>query len=181
MPIANVMSNMTTAFYSGFMPTNATFGTTSNVLTYTIPVRDEKPIWFYCSQGRHCQNGMVGAINAYVPFSLPHASHHTNTTTVPHQATGPCLPSPLSPLRRLRTSAPAKLPALVPALAVQAAPRPLAPLLATPPSRPLATPLRSRAPMSHPLSAANPSSVSVLRLLLLSLCCKRLHGVNDRW
>ncbi|EAT90651.1 hypothetical protein HBI56_158440 [Parastagonospora nodorum] len=64
MPIANVMSNMTTSFYSGFMPTNATFGTTSNVLTYTIPVRDEKPIWFYCSQGRHCQNGMVGAINA---------------------------------------------------------------------------------------------------------------------
>lgn len=32
--------------------------------SFTIPVTDTKPIWFYCSQGKHCQSGMVGVINA---------------------------------------------------------------------------------------------------------------------
>lgn len=40
------------------MPTTA-----MGQLTYTIPVRDTNPVWFYCSQARHCQSGMVGAIN----------------------------------------------------------------------------------------------------------------------
>ncbi|KAF2261751.1 hypothetical protein CC78DRAFT_427132, partial [Lojkania enalia] len=65
-PITNVMPNKTDAFFSGFMPTNRTFGQTSKagLLTYTIRVTDDtKPIWFYCSQGMHCQSGMVGAIN----------------------------------------------------------------------------------------------------------------------
>jgi hypothetical protein len=65
-PIQNVMPNMTTAFFSGFMPTNASAMATSKVLTYTIRVMDAKPVWFYCSQAKHCQGGMVGAINAYV-------------------------------------------------------------------------------------------------------------------
>ncbi|EOA85210.1 uncharacterized protein SETTUDRAFT_81904, partial [Exserohilum turcica Et28A] len=63
-PIQNVMPNMTTAFFSGFMPTNASFEAKKEVLTYTIRVTDKKPIWFYCSQAKHCQAGMVGAINA---------------------------------------------------------------------------------------------------------------------
>jgi plastocyanin len=63
-PIQNIQANKTDAFYSGFMPTNASLGATANVLTYTIRVKDEKPVWFYCTQGRHCQAGMVGAINA---------------------------------------------------------------------------------------------------------------------
>jgi len=32
--------------------------------TYTIQINDTKPIWYYCSQGPHCQEGMVGVINA---------------------------------------------------------------------------------------------------------------------
>lgn len=48
----------TNAFYSGFMPTDQ-----QGQLTYTIPIRDTNPIWFYCSQARHCQEGMVGVIN----------------------------------------------------------------------------------------------------------------------
>ena len=32
--------------------------------TFTIKVKNTKPIWFYCSQGKHCQSGMVGVINA---------------------------------------------------------------------------------------------------------------------
>ncbi|KAH8728053.1 Cupredoxin [Phaeosphaeriaceae sp. PMI808] len=63
-PIQNIQPNKTDAFFSGFMPSNASFGATSNVLTYTIMVKDTRPVWFYCSQGRHCQSGMVGAINA---------------------------------------------------------------------------------------------------------------------
>ncbi|KNG44003.1 extracellular serine-rich protein [Stemphylium lycopersici] len=63
-PITEMMPNKTDAFFSGFMPTNASFAATSQVLTYTIRVTDDKPMWFYCSQGKHCQAGMVGAINA---------------------------------------------------------------------------------------------------------------------
>jgi len=48
----------TNAFYSGFMPTDQ-----MGQITYTIQVKDTNPVWFYCSQGKHCQNGMVGAIN----------------------------------------------------------------------------------------------------------------------
>lgn len=46
------------AFYSGFFPTAA-----EGSLTYTIPVVDQQPMWFYCSQGPHCQMGMVGVVN----------------------------------------------------------------------------------------------------------------------
>ena len=67
----NVMPNATNAFFSGFMPTNASAAAVGNLLTYTIRVMDKTPIWFYCSQAKHCQSGMVGAINAYVLFILP--------------------------------------------------------------------------------------------------------------
>jgi plastocyanin len=30
--------------------------------TFSVEVKDDKPIWFYCSVGKHCQNGMVGVI-----------------------------------------------------------------------------------------------------------------------
>lgn len=63
-PIQNVVANASNAFFSGFMPTNASAAATSNILTYTIRVMDAKPVWFYCSQAKHCQGGMVGAINA---------------------------------------------------------------------------------------------------------------------
>ncbi|TVY55715.1 putative GPI-anchored cupredoxin [Lachnellula cervina] len=49
-------------FFSGFVPTKATtLGS-----TFTIVVKDTKPVWIYCSQteGDHCQKGMVAAINA---------------------------------------------------------------------------------------------------------------------
>ncbi|KAF2816061.1 Cupredoxin [Mytilinidion resinicola] len=63
-PIQNVMPNKTDAFFSGFMANNHTFGASGVQLVYTIRVKDTKPIWFYCSQAKHCQSGMVGAINA---------------------------------------------------------------------------------------------------------------------
>ena len=47
-------------FYSGFMPVN---GSTAGTKTFTITVNSTNPMWFYCSQGKHCQAGMVGVIN----------------------------------------------------------------------------------------------------------------------
>jgi hypothetical protein len=31
--------------------------------TYTITINATTPLWFYCAQAKHCQNGMVMAIN----------------------------------------------------------------------------------------------------------------------
>lgn len=31
--------------------------------TYTIEVKDTKPMWLYCSRAKHCQNGMVMVVN----------------------------------------------------------------------------------------------------------------------
>lgn len=87
-PIQNVMPNMTTAFFSGFMPTNASVGATSQVLTYTIRVMDTKPVWFYCSQAKHCQGGMVGAINA---------AESGNKTMAAFRALAATMPENLSP------------------------------------------------------------------------------------
>lgn len=52
-------------FFSGYMPMNSPEAMAKGMPTFTIMVEDEtKPIWFYCSQGKHCENGMLGAINA---------------------------------------------------------------------------------------------------------------------
>ncbi|KAH6680249.1 Cupredoxin [Halenospora varia] len=57
-PIA--MNSNVTGIYSGFMPVSAASTTTP---TYTIMVNNTTPMWLYCSQGKHCQNGMVMVIN----------------------------------------------------------------------------------------------------------------------
>ncbi|KAG4413152.1 hypothetical protein IFR04_013729 [Cadophora malorum] len=57
-PIA-ANSNVT-GIYSGFMPVSASSTTTP---TYTVMVKNTTPMWLYCSQGKHCQNGMTMVIN----------------------------------------------------------------------------------------------------------------------
>ncbi|KAF2195992.1 Cupredoxin [Delitschia confertaspora ATCC 74209] len=52
---------MENGFWSGYIPT--TSGVASDAFVYKV-TNASKPIWFYCTQGKHCQNGMVGAINA---------------------------------------------------------------------------------------------------------------------
>ncbi|KAL8711203.1 MAG: hypothetical protein Q9220_004348 [cf. Caloplaca sp. 1 TL-2023] len=70
-PCQPIMNNMpsTVGFFSGFMPVKPD---AAMMPSYTIMVNDTKPIWYYCSQGDHCQDGMVGVINPYVllPRSL---------------------------------------------------------------------------------------------------------------
>ncbi len=51
-----------TGFHSGFIPAAAS-AAMGQIATYTIMVNDTKPIWVYCSQGRHCEMGMVMVIN----------------------------------------------------------------------------------------------------------------------
>lgn len=31
--------------------------------SFVLTINDTKPIWYYCSQAKHCQAGMVGVIN----------------------------------------------------------------------------------------------------------------------
>ena len=50
----------TTGFYSGYMAVASTATTTP---TYTIQINTTNAIWIYCSQGSHCQKGMVMVIN----------------------------------------------------------------------------------------------------------------------
>lgn len=57
-PIA--MNSNVTGIYSGFMPVSASATTTP---TYTVMINSTTPMWLYCSQGKHCQNGMTMVIN----------------------------------------------------------------------------------------------------------------------
>ncbi|PVH74184.1 Cupredoxin [Cadophora sp. DSE1049] len=76
-------------FFSSFVPTaNSPSGS-----TFTITVKDTKPIWLYCGQGNHCQTGMVAAINApqtgntFEAFALL-AKNATASTSPPGGAAG---------------------------------------------------------------------------------------------
>jgi plastocyanin len=46
-------------FFSGYVPSAA--GASNK--TFSVTVKDTKPIWYYCSQSKHCNSGMVGVIN----------------------------------------------------------------------------------------------------------------------
>jgi plastocyanin len=58
----------TVGFYSGFMPVSAASTTTP---TYSIMINNTTPIWIYCSQAKHCQNGMTMVINEKFVFPPP--------------------------------------------------------------------------------------------------------------
>lgn len=53
---------MNNGFWSGFVPTSDTQKVSNWTFTYEV-TNASAPIWFYCTQGKHCQNGMVGVIN----------------------------------------------------------------------------------------------------------------------
>lgn len=78
--------------FSGFIPTAS--GPANQ--TFTITVKDDKPIWLYCAALKpqpHCQQGMVAVINA--PTSGPNTldafrelAKKTNTSTAPSTPSG---------------------------------------------------------------------------------------------
>ncbi|TVY32438.1 putative GPI-anchored cupredoxin [Lachnellula subtilissima] len=65
--------------YSGFMPVKAA---DTNTPTYTIMVNDTKPIWLYCSQGKHCQSGMTMVINVAATGNSTLAAYNTLAKSV---------------------------------------------------------------------------------------------------
>jgi plastocyanin len=53
---------MNNGFWSGFVPTMSMESAANTTFTYEI-TNASAPIWYYCTQGKHCQGGMVGVIN----------------------------------------------------------------------------------------------------------------------
>ncbi|RSL76379.1 hypothetical protein CEP51_010004 [Fusarium floridanum] len=60
-PIGNVNSSIE-GVYSGYMPVEASMAM-GMIPTYTIEIKDTKPLWLYCSKAKHCQGGMSMVIN----------------------------------------------------------------------------------------------------------------------
>jgi plastocyanin len=60
-PIGNVNSSIE-GIYSGYMPVEASMAM-GMIPTYTIEIKDKKPLWLYCSKAKHCQGGMSMVIN----------------------------------------------------------------------------------------------------------------------
>jgi plastocyanin len=60
-PISSVNSSIL-GIYSGYQPVAASMAM-GQIPVFTIMINDTRPIWLYCSQGRHCQNGMSMVIN----------------------------------------------------------------------------------------------------------------------
>ncbi|EDR02304.1 uncharacterized protein LACBIDRAFT_169454, partial [Laccaria bicolor S238N-H82] len=58
---AVVKSDGSSGFKSGFVPVGAN---ATSFPTFQIKINDTAPIWGYCGQTGHCQQGMVFAINA---------------------------------------------------------------------------------------------------------------------
>ncbi|KJZ80260.1 hypothetical protein HIM_00110 [Hirsutella minnesotensis 3608] len=48
--------------FSGFQPA-ANAEAEKKIPVFTMEIKDSTPKWFYCGQGKHCQNGMVMVIN----------------------------------------------------------------------------------------------------------------------
>lgn len=60
-PISNVNTSAK-GVYSGYQPVAAS-AAKGQIPVFTVMVNSTTPMWLYCSQGKHCQNGMVMVIN----------------------------------------------------------------------------------------------------------------------
>jgi len=91
--------------FSGFMPVDASSNSTT-IPTFTITVNGTGPEWFYCSQGKHCQTGMVFAINPTEAKTL--AGYKANcanaTANIPPKDGGAPAPAPPAPTESATTS-----------------------------------------------------------------------------
>lgn len=66
-------------FDSGFMPVSSS-NTNGPFPAAQYTVQDMNPVWVYCKQGNHCQQGMVFAINPGTQFAAFQAAAMGNTT-----------------------------------------------------------------------------------------------------
>ncbi|EJD06125.1 uncharacterized protein FOMMEDRAFT_18308 [Fomitiporia mediterranea MF3/22] len=85
---ANPCSPAPGGFDSGFMPVGD--GVTEGFPSQTVTVGDTNPIWIYCRQTGHCQQGMVFAVNPGDKFAAFQAAANatgSSTTTAPPSST----------------------------------------------------------------------------------------------
>lgn len=54
---------MANGFWSGYVPTSDANAVANETFSMTV-TNASAPMWFYCTQAKHCQSGMVGVINA---------------------------------------------------------------------------------------------------------------------
>lgn len=66
-------------FDSGYMPVSAS-NTDGPFPAAQYTVQDTNPVWVYCKQGNHCQQGMVFAVNPGTQFAAFQAAAMGNTT-----------------------------------------------------------------------------------------------------
>lgn len=59
---ANPCTASNGGFWSGYISTTSVEAAANWTFNYEI-TNASAPIWFYCTQGQHCRNGMVGVIN----------------------------------------------------------------------------------------------------------------------
>jgi plastocyanin len=60
-PISQVNSSVA-GIWSSFMPV-AAGASKKEIPVFTVMINDTKPIWIFCSQGKHCASGMSMVIN----------------------------------------------------------------------------------------------------------------------
>ncbi|KAK2021065.1 hypothetical protein LX32DRAFT_646783 [Colletotrichum zoysiae] len=60
-PISS-MNSSAKGVYSGYMPVAAS-AAMGQIPVFTVMITSATPMWMYCSQAKHCQNGMVMVIN----------------------------------------------------------------------------------------------------------------------
>jgi plastocyanin len=81
-----------TGAFSGFMPVNNNTAA-GTIPTFTITVNGTGPTWWYCSQAKHCEAGMVFAINPTAEKTLAgYKANCANATT--NITPGQSLPAP---------------------------------------------------------------------------------------
>ncbi|PBK87554.1 Cupredoxin [Armillaria gallica] len=76
--LANPCSPIENGFDSGFVPVADT--TTSGFPVAELTISDTNPIWVYCRQANHCQQGMVFAVNPGDKMAQFQAAATGNTT-----------------------------------------------------------------------------------------------------
>jgi len=80
----------TQGFNSGFFPVAAN---ASEFPTWSIQITADTPIWFYCQQTGHCQQGMVGAINAAVTGNKTFANFQASAMGTTSSSSSPAAAS----------------------------------------------------------------------------------------
>jgi len=61
-PFTSPCAPVDNGFWSGYVPTSDNTSASTTTFMYTVQ-NASAPVWYYCTQAKHCQSGMVGVIN----------------------------------------------------------------------------------------------------------------------